>query len=125
MRKISGNLYIWVQLYRSRQKLPLGVERAMPVTMKSFSDMTRKDVFTHKGVYCGKVLDVGIDLEKFRVKSLVVDAVRGSFLASLVGDKKGVIVPFSMVQSVGDVVIIKHISPTSVETEPAEETPSN
>lgn len=97
----------------------------MPVTMKSFSDMTRKDVFTHKGVYCGKVLDVGIDLEKFRVKSLVVDAVRGSFLASLVGDKKGVIVPFTMVQSVGDVVIIKHISPTSVETEPTEEAPSN
>ncbi|KHO47385.1 MAG: PRC-barrel protein [archaeon GW2011_AR5] len=97
----------------------------MPVTTKSFSDMTRKDVFTHKGVYCGKVLDVGLDLEKFRVKSLVVDAVRGSFLASLVGDKKGVIVPFAMVQSVGDVVIIKHISPTSVETEEAEETPSN
>lgn len=97
----------------------------MSVTTKSFSDMTRKDVFTHKGVYCGKVIDVGLDLEKFRVKSLVVDAVRGSFLASLVGDKKGVIVPFSMVQSVGDVVIIKHISPTSVETEEVEETPSN
>lgn len=96
----------------------------MSITTKSFSDMTRKDVFTHKGVYCGKVIDVGLDLEKFRVKSLVVDAVRGSFLASLVGDKKGVIVPFSMVQSVGDVVIIKHISPTSVETE-TEETPSN
>ncbi len=85
--------------------------------------MTRKEVFTHKGSYCGKILDVGLDLEKFRVKSLVVDAVRGSFLASLVGDKRGVIVPFTMVQSVGDVVIIKHISPTSVETE--EETPSN
>lgn len=97
----------------------------MPVTTKSLSDMTRKDVFTHKGVYCGKVLDVGLDLEKFRVKSLVVDAVRGSFLASLVGDKKGVIVPFTMVQSVGDVVIIKHISPTSVETETEEEAPSN
>lgn len=97
----------------------------MPLMTKSFSDMTRKDVFTHKGVYCGKVIDVGLDLEKFRVKSLVVDAVRGSFLASLVGDKKGVIVPFSMVQSVGDVVIIKHISPAAVETEQVEETPSN
>lgn len=95
----------------------------MPITVKSFSNMTGKDVFTHKGVYCGRVIDVGLDLEKFRVKALVVDAVRGSFLATLVGDKKGVIVPFSMVQSVGDVVIIKHISPTSVETE--EEAPSN
>jgi sporulation protein YlmC with PRC-barrel domain len=96
----------------------------MPVSVKSFSELTRKDVFTHKGSYCGKILDVGLDLEKFRVKSLVVDAVRGSFLASLVGDKKGVIVPFSMVQSVGDVVIIKHVQPTAVETE-AEEMPSN
>jgi sporulation protein YlmC with PRC-barrel domain len=98
----------------------------MPVTTRSFSELTRKDVFTHKGAYCGKVLDVGLDLEKFRVKSLVVDAVRGSFLASLVGDKKGVIVPFSMVQSVGDVVIIKHVQPTAVETDSeAEEMPSN
>jgi len=62
-----------------------------------------------------------MDLEKFRVKSLVIDAVRGSFLAGLVGDKKGVIVPYSMVQSVGDIVIIKHIQPA---TEEAEETPT-
>ena len=96
----------------------------MTVSVKSFSELTRKDVFTHKGSYCGKVLDLGLDLEKFRVKSLVVDAIRGSFLASLVGDKKGVIVPFTMVQSVGDVIIIKHISPTAVETE-EEEAPSN
>jgi sporulation protein YlmC with PRC-barrel domain len=50
-----------------------------------------------------------------------VDAVRGSHLATMVGDKKGVIVPFTMVQSVGDVVIIKHIQPTSVESEEEEE----
>ena len=98
----------------------------MTVTVKCFSELTRKDVFTHKGSYCGKILDIGIDLEKFRVKSLVVDAIRGSFLASLVGDKKGVIVPFTMVQSVGDIIIIKHINPTSVETEEAgEEQTSN
>lgn len=93
----------------------------MAVNVKSLSDMTRKDVFTAKGVYTGKVTDIGIDLEKFRVKSLVIDAVKGSFLSSLVGDKKGVVVPYAMVQSVGDVVIIKHITPASVEEEPAEE----
>lgn len=98
----------------------------MPITVKSFSDITRKDVFTAKGAYCGKVVDVGLDLGKFRVKSVVIDAVRGSHLASMVGDKKGVIIPFVMVQSVGDIVIIKHISPTSVEEEPeAEEAPTN
>jgi sporulation protein YlmC with PRC-barrel domain len=96
----------------------------MAVNVRSFSDMVRKDVFTSKGVYCGKIIDVGMDLERFRVKSLVVDAIRGSFLASIVGDKKGVVIPFSMVQSVGDIVIIKHITPTSVESEPEEEKPT-
>ena len=97
----------------------------MPVSVKSFSDITRKDVFTSKGSYCGKVVDIGLDLDKYRVKSVVIDAVRGSHLASMVGDKKGVIVPFAMVQSVGDVVIIKHISATSVEEDQPEETPSS
>lgn len=87
----------------------------MPSNMRSFSDVTRKDVFTNKGSYCGKVMDVGIDLEKFRVKSIVIDAVRGSFFASMVGDKKGVIVPFTMVQSVGDIVLIKHVTPSTIE----------
>lgn len=93
----------------------------MAINIKSFSDMTRKDVFTTKGVYCGKVTDIELDLEKFKVRSLVVDAIKGSFLASMVGDKKGVIVPYAMVQSVGDVVIIKHISPATVESETEEE----
>ena len=97
----------------------------MPVSVKSFSDITRKDVFTSKGSYCGKVVDIGLDLDKYRVKSVVIDAVRGSHLATMVGDKKGVIVPFAMVQSVGDVVIIKHISSTSVEEDQPEETPSS
>lgn len=96
----------------------------MPVNVKSFSDITRKDVFTNKGAYCGKVTDIGLDLDKFRVKSLVIDAVRGSHLASMVGDKKGVIIPFTMVQSVGDVVIIKHIAASSVAEEEEEESPS-
>ena len=92
------------------------------VNIQSFSEMSQKDVFTDKGVYCGKVSDIGIDLEKFRVRSIVIDAVRGSFLASLVGGKKGVVVPFSIVQSIGDIILIKHISPTSIESEePVEE----
>lgn len=94
---------------------------SMTVNIKSFSDMTRKDVFTEKGIYTGRVTDVGIDLERFKIKSLVVDAVKGSFLSSLVGDKKGIVVPYSMVRSIGDIVIIKHITPTTVEEEPTED----
>ena len=93
----------------------------MSISVKTFSDLTRKDVFTSKGAYCGKLVDIGLDFEKYRVKSLIVDAVRGGFFASMVGDKKGVVVPYALVQSVGDIVIIKHVSPTAVEEDHMEE----
>jgi len=34
----------------------------------------------------------------------------GTFLGKMVGGKKGIIVPYPMVQAIGDVVIIKHIT---------------
>ena len=87
----------------------------MALDVRSFSDITRKDVFTLKGHYTGKVVDIALDLERFRVKSLIIDAVKGSFLSSLIGDKRGVVIPFNMVQAVGDIVLIKHITSPSVE----------
>ena len=84
----------------------------MAITVKNITEMMGKDVFTNKGVFCGKIADVEIDLGKFRLKSLVVEASRGSFLANIVGGKKGVVIPYRLVDSVGDVVIIKHITPT-------------
>ena len=82
----------------------------------SYTGLIRKDVFTTKGAYCGKVADVDLDMEKFRVKSLVIDAMRGSFLSEIVGEKRGVIVPFQIVQAIGDIIIVKHIHPTAEET---------
>jgi len=88
----------------------------MPITVKDVADMFGKDVFTGKGFYCGKVSDLEFDLARFKIRSLVIEAARGSFLGKMVGGKKGIIVPYPMVQSVGDVVIIKHIvSPTTTE----------
>jgi len=82
----------------------------MGVTVKDLSEMFGKDVFTNKGAYCGKIIDMDINLAKFRVRSLVIESAKGSFLANMVGGKKGVVVPYQYVDSVGDVVIIKHFS---------------
>jgi len=87
------------------------------MNMKSLSELLKKDVFTDKGLYCGRVTDVGLDLEKFRVKSIIVNAERGSFISSIVGNKKGIVVPYPIVQSVGDIVIIKHVTPEPLEEE--------
>ena len=91
----------------------------MPINVKTLSEMFGKDVFTHKGTYCGKVADVKVDLTKFRVRSLVIEAAKGSYLWELVGGKRGVIIPYQMVQAIDDVVIIKHIS-TPLVREPEE-----
>jgi sporulation protein YlmC with PRC-barrel domain len=82
----------------------------MPITVKDITDVFGKDVFTSKGFYCGKVQDLEFDLTKFKIRSLVMEAARGSFLEKVVGGKKGIIIPYPMVQAIGDIVIIKHIA---------------
>jgi len=82
----------------------------MPISVKDIGEMFGKDVFTTKGFYAGKVSDMEFDLSRFKVRSVVIEAAKGGVLGQMVGGKKGVIVPFPMVQSVGDVLLIKHIT---------------
>jgi len=96
----------------------------MAVTVKNVSEVFGKDVFTNKGVFCGKVSDIEINLSKFRINALIVETGRGSFLSDMVGGKKGVIIPYQLVDNVGDVVIIKHITPTVPQETSTEETKS-
>lgn len=96
----------------------------MPITVKNVKNMFGKDVFTDKGYYCGRVSDLEFDLSRFKIRSLVIEAAKGSVIDKMVGGKKGIIVPYPMVESIGDVVLIKHIvkpieSETETETERA------
>lgn len=96
----------------------------MPITVKDVADMFGKDVFTGKGFYCGKISDLDFDLSRFKIRSLVIEAARGSVLGKMVGGKKGIIVPYPMVLAIGDVVIIKHIvSPPEQEATESAESP--
>jgi sporulation protein YlmC with PRC-barrel domain len=94
----------------------------MAITIKDIADMFGKDVFTSKGVYCGKVSDVEFDLSKFKIRSLVIEVSRESVLGKMVGGRKGVIVPYSAVQAIGDIAIIKHVSAPMPEEEVPVET---
>lgn len=82
----------------------------MVVNVKSFSEVVGKDVFTLDGKYCGKVKDFKADLRKFKVTSLIIEAFRGTFLSEVLGgEKKGVIVPYSSVEAVDDIVLVRNI----------------
>lgn len=89
----------------------------MTIQVASVSDTYGKDVFTDKGMYCGKVEDIECDLKRFKIRSLVIRAVKGSYVSNMLGSKKGLIIPFPMVQSIGDVILIKHISAPLMEEE--------
>jgi sporulation protein YlmC with PRC-barrel domain len=81
----------------------------MPISVKNISEMFGKDVFTSKGYYAGRISDIEFDLSRFKLRSLVIEAAKGSMLGRMVGGKKGIIVPYPIVQAIGDVVIIKHV----------------
>ena len=90
----------------------------MTIRVSSVSETWMKDVFTDKGLYCGKVEDVECDLSRFKLRSLVVKAIKGSYLTKMLGSKKGMIIPFPMVEAIGDIIIVKHITaPAGEESE--------
>jgi len=80
-----------------------------------FSDITDKDVFTRNGSYCGKLKDVELNLGKFAVRAVVVGAQKGSYLAQKVGGTRNVVIPYRMVESVDDIVIIKDFKTSDVD----------
>jgi len=91
----------------------------MGITVKSISEMFGKEVFTNKGAYVGRVSDLKLHLGKFRIHSILLDVDRRSPLASMIGSKKGLIIPYQYVDNIGDVVIIKHITAPVPEDMPA------
>ncbi|MFT4892260.1 MAG: sporulation protein YlmC with PRC-barrel domain [Candidatus Nanohaloarchaea archaeon] len=80
-----------------------------------YSDITGKDVFTRKGSYCGKMKDIEVNLSKFGVRSVVVGAEKGSYLAQKVGGTRNVVIPYRMVESVDDIIVIKDFKTDNVE----------
>lgn len=83
----------------------------MAVQIASVSDTWERDVFTDRGMYCGKVKDVECDLKRFKMRALIVEVIKGSYMSNMIGKKKGLIIPFPMVVSIGDVIIVKHVTP--------------
>ncbi len=89
----------------------------MPITVQKLDELIDKDVFTSKGFYCGKVKDCEVDLSRFKLRSLIVEIARGTIFDRMLAGKRGVIVPYPMVQAIGDIVIIKHMTPEFAEEE--------
>ncbi|MFP4116348.1 MAG: PRC-barrel domain-containing protein [Candidatus Aenigmatarchaeota archaeon] len=93
----------------------------MPVNVEKLSEMFSKDVFTDRGKYCGQVKNVKIDLGRFRIGSMVLKAKKGSYMARMLGGKRGVVIPYQFIKAIGDIVIVKHISPEAIKGQQKQE----
>jgi sporulation protein YlmC with PRC-barrel domain len=71
------------------------------------TDMFELKVYTEKSVYVGEVEDILIDVESKKMESVVV----GKLNQQLVDIKnyKGLKIPFRIIRSIGDIVIIRHL----------------
>jgi sporulation protein YlmC with PRC-barrel domain len=72
--------------------------------MKKISETANMRVFTDEGDYFGNIEET--ILTKNKIFGWRIKATKGSFLASVLGSAKGVIVPHQLVKCIGDIMII-------------------
>ena len=72
--------------------------------MKRISECYDMKVFTDEGDYFGDVEEMIVTTNK--IFGWRVEATRNSFLTTVLGSAKGVIVPHPLVKCVGDIMII-------------------
>jgi len=84
------------------------------------SSLYGQNLYTDKGVYVGKIDDVSLDIAEKRISGIVVKNVNPNAF-TVVGKKKGVIIPYRWVTALGDVVIIKHVKRRVADQEPKRE----
>ncbi len=72
--------------------------------LKRISGVYDMKVYTDGGEYFGDVEE--LVLTKTKVSMWRIRATKNSFLSSVLGGAKGVLVPHNLVRSIGDIVII-------------------
>ncbi len=83
--------------------------------MKRITETYDMKVFTDEGDYFGDIEECL--LEENKVSGWRVRATKTSFLSSVLGSAKGVIVPHQLVKSVGDIMIINRSAVPSYDPE--------
>ena len=71
------------------------------------TDLFGLKIYSENGMYVGEIEDLFIDIDSKRIESLAVGN-----LTSEIGDlgtHRGVKIPFRLVKSISDVVVIRHI----------------
>lgn len=64
------------------------------------------DVYSASGTFIGQVEDLKLDLDTEAVTGLALGNINEELFRDYVADRRGIIVPYRWVRSVGDIVIV-------------------
>lgn len=78
----------------------------MEETPQEITSLVGREVYSTNGVFVGEIEDVRLDLESEEVTGLALQAVSEELFDGVPEDRRGVIVPYRWVRSVGDIVLV-------------------
>lgn len=87
----------------------------MVIMVNQITDMFGLKIYTERSVYVGEVEDVIIDVDNKRIEAIAAGKVSPELID--VKNHKGVKLPYRMIRSIGDVVVIRHL-PAAFRTTP-------
>ena len=72
--------------------------------LEEITTLQELEIYTNYGAFVGRVRDIIIDLAAKHIDGLYVEETN----EALVEDSTGISIPYRWVQSVGDIIILKH-----------------
>lgn len=81
--------------------------------VSKLSEITGRDIFTEEGNRVGTLQDITLDADTGRILGLLINRVDTEFSERIgIETGKGIVIPYSAVKSMGDIVLIRAISST-------------
>ncbi len=75
------------------------------------TEMDGLDVFTDEGLHVGLLEDLSVDPETGKILGVVLKNTDEKFLRAMeIETTKGIIIPFSGIKAINDIIIIKNIA---------------
>ena len=74
---------------------------------KQITEMFGLNVYTEKSIFVGEVEDVVIDVDGKKMESVVVGKLNNELID--IKNYKGLKIPFRIISSIGDIIIIRHL----------------
>jgi sporulation protein YlmC with PRC-barrel domain len=92
----------------------------MDDTPQEITSLVGREVYSKNGVYVGEIEDIRLNLDDEQVTALAVADVNPELFEDLARGRRGVLVPYRWVRSVGDVVLINEVVERLAEAEEGE-----